>query len=65
MNAARPLQTLRTVAASSILLAVLWAGAESHDSNCYSKATIRASASLGGDQPPARSHCLILPWNKP
>ena len=41
--------------------ALLWIGAEAHDSNCYTRATLEAIA----DTSPDESSCLILPWNEP
>lgn len=46
-----------------VLLAIIWAAAEAHDTNCYTKATLRAIAS--SNESPGRADCLILPWNEP
>lgn len=56
-----------TLFAFLILLgAILWAGAEAHDNNCYSKASIRALEAVSDSgSSPQQTNCLILPWNEP
>ena len=49
------------------VVALLWIGAESHDSNCYTKVQLEALGSIGdeGTTSDVDGGCLILPWNEP
>jgi hypothetical protein len=47
------------------LIVLAWIGAEAHDANCYSKATVEALSRIGSDRESSTSDCLILPWNDP
>lgn len=47
------------------LAALLWIGAETHDTNCYTKATLNAISDAASGAAPEETDCLLLPWNEP
>jgi hypothetical protein len=46
-----------------VLLALLWG--ESHDANCYARASLQVAGAVETTEEAPEDGCLILPWNDP